>query len=134
MGSQFLARCLVAVSASIASLVYVSASLANDVREISTDEKWARSDIVVVGTVRLANVPGSPGLEHSTIEVVLRLKGSPPNTITIISDDSVAEFSPVCCVAGASYLLFLQRGEGEVYQSINGPFGIYRVSGHPLER
>jgi hypothetical protein len=108
--------------------------LANHVPELSLDEKVSRSDIVVIGKATGVDESTSSDLEeHSTFEVIISLKGTPPTRLTIISRHPISELSPACCAVGARYLLFLRHANGDVYESVNGPHGVYELTEHAGE-
>jgi len=64
-------------------------------------------------------------IEYATIKVQIALKGSPPPTLRVIANSSIAEARFPCCRIGARYLLFLVRTNSSgVYGVLDGQFRI----------
>jgi len=95
---------------------------ANLVREPTYQEKMARAQLVVIGTVTA--VSGS----SVTVTVVNRLKGESPDIIAVGTYTRIEEMAVQCCDVGATYLMFLASPRnGGQYFSVWGRFGIIRI-------
>ena len=107
--------------------------LANQVPELSLEKKARLSDLVAIGRVestRLEKVGAGEQYEYARVHVDRVLKGKPPDQLDVMFRGMVAEFDPVCCVVGKFYLFFLvKQRRSTSFESVNGPFGIYPISG-----
>jgi hypothetical protein len=103
--------------------------LANVVREYSLEKKTRLSDIVVIGqVVSIHQEPGAGApLEYAHIQVDKVLKGSALKSVDILSKGSIAEADPECCEVGRVYLFFLVKEQKNIFESVNGRFGIYAI-------
>jgi hypothetical protein len=107
---------------------------ANQVTELSLEQKARRSDLVVIGRVESTR-PGSNrerAFEYARVHVDRVLKGKPPDHLDVLSKGSIAELDPDCCEIGKVYLFFLMKEKGiKGFESVNGPYGIYPI---PVDR
>ena len=104
---------------------------ANQLRAMTLEEKVAKSDVVVVGTV-VATAPDSSNSgyspEYAKIEVSEILKGMPGKTLNVQYKGPIPEENPSCCLVGKKYLFFLRKIDGSSYVSVNHRLGIYNLS------
>jgi len=115
-----------------------SESFAYSTTEWSLETKVQKSDVIVVGRVLNTEVhlvdlsAGNIKLkaeEHAaTVAVTSILKGKPTKQIKIDYAGPMPEDHPDCCMVGNSYVFFLKRIRGDLYESINQRYGIYRIS------
>ncbi len=117
----------------IAKLIFIAVMLcaqstvvANQVKELSLEEKSSRSDLVVVG--RIERTDASGGVERvALVHVETRLKGASQGLVKVRYRSGISELDPDCCEIGGRYIFFLREGRDGVYQSVNGYFGVYKV-------
>ena len=104
---------------------------ANQLRVMTLDEKVARSDVVIVGTV-VATEPESSSSgyapKYAKIEVSEILKGMPGKTLNVQYKGPIPEEDPSCCLVGKKYLFFLRKIDGSGYVSVNHRLGIYNLT------
>jgi hypothetical protein len=111
-----------------AALLFSEACLGNYVKEYSLEAKAKHSDVVIVGhvvSVSKINCPYDSTCAEVAIDTVL--KGKETETVRVLFDGQISELRPVCCEVGAHYLFFLRKLKGNVFDSTNGPYGIYKV-------
>ena len=112
------------------SLLCSSIVMANQVKEFSLERKVDESDTVFIGrvvSIKTESVNGIPGNEYSLVHIQSSLKGRASGTVSLLSKGDIAESDPQCCEVGANYLFFLTNIKDDVYESTNGPFGVYKL-------
>jgi hypothetical protein len=126
---KFLRRKLISFFALFAGMfMYLDAGYAYGVKKFSLEEKVKRSHIVIVGVVKTPPDLICPeGYRCADVVVERVLKGSPGKKISIVFDGPVAERHSVCCKENLHYLFFLRRGNDGLFDSVNGPYGIYEL-------
>ena len=100
------------------------AASANALRQMPLEELSRKSDLVVVGNVRIKSD------EIAEVHVREVLKGEKSLlTLQLLrhSLTGIAEDDPNCCRDNGNYLLFLQRTPRGVMVSTNGPFGVVEL-------
>ncbi|WP_154667934.1 hypothetical protein [Pseudoduganella violaceinigra] len=104
---------------------------ANQLRVMALDEKVAKSDIVVIGTV-VGIDPNVDSREYipkyAVVNVLQSLKGLPGKAINVQYRGPIAEEDPVCCVVGKNYLFFLKKIGETSYVSTNHRLGVYNLT------
>jgi hypothetical protein len=127
------------ILAGMCLLVKGSDAIAFANHEWSLETKVEKSDAIVVGKVvdtQVHLVPvevdGFKGLtaeDHTaTVLVTSVIKGHLNKKITVDYAGPIPEDHPDCCVAGNSYVFFLQLTHDDTYMSINQRYGIYRIA------
>jgi hypothetical protein len=113
------------------------AVLANQVKEMSLEEKSAKSDLVIIGQVEeldcCASAEGSRMERLAAVRVETSLKGGRKEQVKVRYRSGIAEFDPDCCELGKRYVFFLKLGRDGIYQSVNARFGIYAVGTNGTE-
>jgi hypothetical protein len=115
----------------VAALTFGLVSRANAVElpEVSLEDKVARSDIVVIARAEdLGDSVRAKEADAVTLRVLNVLKGKPSTKITLEHRSGIIEANPLCCVLGATYLMFLKHSSNGAYESVNGAHAIYLVS------
>jgi len=100
----------------------------NQTREMTLSRKVDTSDIVLIA--RVVAVDDGKCLDMyrcAKLSVSTVLKGDVPREFAVLFDGPIAEADPPCCDVGQTYLFFLKKAKGPYFQSVNGPFGVYRV-------
>ncbi|TCV92080.1 hypothetical protein EC912_10872 [Luteibacter rhizovicinus] len=123
---------LISILATTSFLVASTSISANQVVEHSLEKKVADADAVFIGTVRQLDYvdPREPNSSHiALVHVDTPLKGEKIENVSVSYDNGIAEFAPLCCENGRIYVFFLKRTPSGVYESVNGPYGIYQVKG-----
>ena len=114
-----------------AALHFAPPAAANFLTELSFEQKFEQSDLVVIGTATVVDRGGQHRVGSTvTLSVWRTLKGEHHDTIVVSTYSRIAEADPRCCEAGATYMMFLRRAprDGELY-SVNGPYGMVRIAG-----
>ena len=101
----------------------------NSYREASFDKKAINSDLVFVGRVRSTTKNCMPLTSCATVEIMTSLKGKYINNVVVLYGGAISEMQPLCCEVGHTYLFFLEEVRDTYFQSVDGPFGIYVLSG-----
>ncbi|MCY1345293.1 hypothetical protein D9M68_326020 [compost metagenome] len=104
---------------------------ANQVAEYSLVEKVRRSDAALVGRVLALSKVEASGVEidYALIRVVVDLKDAGfSGDIKVVYREGVYELEPDCCAVDKSYLMFLRKGEDGFFYSVNGAYGIYKIT------
>jgi hypothetical protein len=125
-------KSIIALSIVFIGLVAVPSAYANKVLEKSFREKFEESDLIVIGVVReigLVTDAEYPRTKSARVEVEAVLKGEDKKTIFVAYVTGNPEFDPVCCTVDKRYIFFLEGGKLVSYDSVNGRFGIYRLTG-----
>ena len=110
-------------------LMFRSLAWGNAVPEVPLEEKSRRSDLVVIASV--SSIAADGCLRYSRcahLQISSFLKGAPREAVVVAFDGPIAEQNPKCCAVGATYLLFLRRVKDNIFEAVNGPFGIYPVA------
>jgi hypothetical protein len=102
---------------------------ANILVELSFQEKWNNSDLVIVGTVTGTRSTSESRTSSSvTIKPVAVLKGASQGEILVQTQSRIPEENPRCCELGATYMMFLDRTpQTGTFASVNGRFGLVRI-------
>jgi hypothetical protein len=113
----------------VAFALLVGVTHANDIEEMSLSQKVENSDLVVIGEiVSIKQRCLIPGNKCAEIHILVRLKGIGGDVNpSIIFDGMVAELDPLCCELQSKYIFFLKKIDGNIYRSVNGPFGVYLI-------
>ena len=118
---------LVRISAVIAPTVLASSVAAAGLHPATFEEQVAEADLVVFAERKKGSrsKPDLTGqLELTELRVHRVLKGNlNGNRIWLVTTGEVAELDPNCCMARATYLLLLKKGNGNVYETLNGRHG-----------
>jgi hypothetical protein len=105
----------------------------NEVAHHDLSEKVRDADLIVLGEVVSTQsfvVSGAITLEYAVILPMQNIKGKKqPGELRVLISEPIPEFDPECCEAGTSYLFFLEHSADELYRSVNGRYGIYKLSG-----
>jgi hypothetical protein len=110
------------------SVLWPGIAESNQAREMTLSRKVDGSDIVLIA--RVVTIDDGDCLHMyrcAKLSVSTVLKGDVPRVFSVLFDGPIAEADPLCCAAGQTYLFFLKKAKGSYFQSVNGPFGIYRV-------
>jgi hypothetical protein len=110
------------------ALLFSQTCLGYSVKEFSLEDKAKNSNIVIVGHVVSVTKLNCP-FENTCAEVAIDsvLKGNEKETIRVVFDGVITELNPLCCEVGSHYVFFLKKLSGNVFESTNGPYGIYKV-------
>jgi len=108
----------------LASLICSQLTSANAVTERPLKDRIVQSDLVVVA-VPLSSGPDDDGVVK--FQVISSLKGHSPNLINVAVCTEIAEDHLDCCNVGKRYLLFLQKGQNDLYFSVNSIYGGYEL-------
>ncbi len=118
---------VVQLTLALFGLIVATPLAANDVAELTFDQKVSQADLVVMATVDAVHgQPGSNG-SSATLSVVRTLKGHAPNSIDAITYSDIAELNPQCCELGATYIMFLVRTPNGGLASVQGRYGMVRI-------
>lgn len=113
------------------ALLVPVAAFANQFREVDLASKVEQSDLVLI--LKVVDVGSGGCIEMyscARVDVKKTLKGAPGKDMQILFDGPSSEAHPRCCNVGTTYLAFLRKTlRPGIYESVNGPFGIYAV--HP---
>jgi hypothetical protein len=103
---------------------------ANDIVELSLEDKARESDLVVIGTVQEI-FPPTVTQEYSLAEINIKseLKGHVKGKLSFYFNGPISEENPDCCDVNGVYVFFLKKSDLGFYYSVNGPFGIYKIQG-----
>jgi len=107
----------------VSTLVISTDAIANAVPELSLEAKVSKANVVIIGQA-ISNESNSEKV-YARVQVKSTLKGKPAKVLLVLTRGGIAEFAPMCCTPGQSYLFFLEDRGGGKYQSVNGRFGIY---------
>jgi hypothetical protein len=113
----------------IFSMTAAAPAEANFLVEMSYAQKFAASDVVLVGTVTAATVAHAGRYDGTaTVAVLTTLKGTPRAQYIVLTQSKIPEDSPQCCEVGATYVMFLGRSsDSSALWSVNGRFGMIRI-------
>lgn len=104
-----------------------STVMANQLKELSLEEKSSASDLVIIGRVESIDTATDNRVERvAAVRIESRLKGSVQGLVKVRYRSGISEFDPDCCDLGERYVFFLRAGHDGVYQSVNGRFGVYK--------
>jgi hypothetical protein len=114
-------------------IVLLGVSIACHAYEIpkrSLEERIHAADVVAVGTI-VSLVEADPQRPESIAVATVRLdsvlKGVSTTTIRLMYRGGISEADPVCCAVGERYFLMLARSDGDLYVSVNGPYGVINI-------
>lgn len=105
---------------------------AAEVRRMPLPEKVWSSDIVVIATADAVHRDEADNgvVRFANLQVMRVLKGKEGlSTIEFVTHGSISESNPNCCEVGAIYLIFAQKRHDGFYESTNGVYGSYLISG-----
>jgi hypothetical protein len=103
---------------------------ANQVRELPLEKKVSSADIVFIGTVQKTGLPENDVAGHdylAQVHIDTVLQGQASATINVRYGSGISELDPMCCKEGEVYVFFLRNTGRGIYESVNGPYGIYQV-------
>lgn len=117
------------IAIGLITLAVIGDARANEVREMSLENKVRLSAIVVIGSVisTKTETVSNIELEYARIRVDTVLKGKVPDSVDVLAKGSISEMDPNCCEVGKTYLFFLVKSRNGKFESANGPFGIYPI-------
>ena len=128
-------RLLIACSIAMTFLccIYAGPGEAYEVKEKSLSEKVDASSLVFFGTITDANYRAF-GIDSNERIALVRvdtvLKGSASGVVRVRYATGSPESDLKCCRAGERYLFFMSANTLGVLESVNGPFGAYRIDDH----
>lgn len=115
----------------LALLFIFSLAHANAVDEMTLSKKVKSSDLIVIGEiVSIQQKCSVAGNKCAKIHAMVTLKGRAVTDPSIIFDGMVGELDPMCCKVHKTYIFFLKNIKGNIYSSVNGPFGVYLIPEH----
>ena len=133
MTKRSLLACYIATS--ILCLTYARHGEAYEVKEKSLSEKVEASSLVFFGTIIDADYREF-GVESNERIALVRvdkaLKGSGSGVVRVKYAIGNPESDLKCCKAGERYLFFMDANMLGVLESVNGPFGAYRIDDHAV--
>lgn len=113
--------------------LYVSPGEAYEVKEKSLSEKVEASSLVFFGTITDAN-HREYGVDSNERIALVRvdqvLKGSASGVVRVRYATGIPESDLRCCRVGERYMFFMSANTLGVLESVNGPFGAYRIDDH----
>jgi hypothetical protein len=69
--------------------------------------------------------PESLGI--ATVRLDSVLKGVAGRMIRIVYRGEISEGDPLCCAVGGRYFMMLAHSDGDLYTSVDGPYGIFDI-------
>jgi hypothetical protein len=103
---------------------------AYEIPKRSLEQRIRAADVVAVGTI-VSLVDADPQRPESIAVATVRLdsvlKGVSSTTIRLMYRGGISEADPVCCAVGERYFLMLTRSDGDLYVSVNGPYGVINI-------
>jgi hypothetical protein len=109
---------------------YAGIVSANHVTELPLEKKVSSADIVFIGTVQKAGLSENGVVGHdylAQVHIDTVLKGQASTNINVRYGSGIYEIDPLCCKEGEVYLFFLRNTGRGIYETVNGPYGIYQV-------
>jgi len=102
--------------------------MGNQVKELTLEGKAKRSNIVIIGhIVSVSKLDCPDGYICADVAIDSVLKGKEKEKVRILFDGPIVEFNPLCCEEGSYYLFFLTKLKSNIYESANGPYGVYKL-------
>jgi len=114
----------------MAAVASTDGASANQVKDFPLEKKVADADVVFIGTVSRINVTDQRlvGSEHlALVRVDTLLKGELGKDVEVLYGGGIYELAPRCCENNGVYLFFLRKDGRGIYETVNGPFGTYRI-------
>jgi hypothetical protein len=120
-----------------AGLVFMSVTMstlrANEVTHHDLAKKVSDADFIVLGevvSIQAVVVSDAITLEYAVVLPMQNIKGrKQPGQLRVLMSGPISEFDPECCEVGTSYLFFVEHAGDELYRSVNGRYGIYKLAG-----
>ncbi|APG05915.1 hypothetical protein BJI69_19740 [Luteibacter rhizovicinus DSM 16549] len=104
---------------------------AYEIPKRSLEARIHDADLVIFGQV-VALESSEPENEfadgYAQVRVTTFLKGSEGKTIRVLYRGGISEAAPLCCTVGASYFMILRGPASGVYESVDGPYGVFEIN------
>ncbi|MGH8081688.1 MAG: hypothetical protein ACREP7_14020 [Lysobacter sp.] len=110
-------------------MLFAGQAMANSYPQADLESKVANSDWVAIAEVAsVSSVACGGPTRCATLRARDVLKGEAKGEVVVLFGGPISESNPLCCEVGATYLFLLKKNAQGYFESVNGPFGIYKIT------